>query len=118
MRRQYTQEQRSELVDLVAAGGVTIREAATRLGVGASTASYWVRKAAKTATGTAGPRRRPSLAAKALTAPPPTFLQLVHAGDTSSIITIRIGNAAIEVRRGFDAELLRAVAVALSGGAA
>lgn len=116
MRRQYTQEQRSELIDLVTAGGVTIREAATRLGVGASTASYWVRKAAKTAT--AGTRRRPSLAAQALTAPPPTFLQLVHAGDTSSSITIRIGNAAIEVRRGFDAELLRAVAVALGGGAA
>jgi transposase-like protein len=46
MRRQYTAEQRRELLDLVTTGRATLPEAAARLGVPFSTAYYWARRAA------------------------------------------------------------------------
>lgn len=46
MLRQYTAEQRRELIDLVTAGRATIFEAAARLGVPPSTAYSWARRAA------------------------------------------------------------------------
>ena len=106
MRRQYTAEQRREFIDLVTAGA-TISEAATRVGVPPSTAYYWARKAAaqprpRKATRALVPAKRPS-------ASPPPFVQLIRASDTGAVIKVRIGRTVIQVRRGFDAELLRAV---------
>ena len=108
MRRQYTAEQRREFIDLVTAGRATIPEAAARLGVPPSTAYYWARKAA---TQPRPPRKatRALVPAKPSSAAPPAFVQLIRASDTASVIKVRIGRTTIQVRRGFDAELLRAV---------
>jgi hypothetical protein len=43
---------------------------------------------------------------------------LVRAGDLAATIAVRVGSAEVEVRRGFDADLLRAVVEGLGGGAA
>jgi transposase-like protein len=107
MRRQYTVEQRREFIDLVTAGRATISEAAARLGVPLSTAYYWARKAAT-------PPRPTRKATRALASakPPsasPAFVQLIRASDTASVIEVRIGRTVIQLRPGFDAELLRAV---------
>lgn len=115
MGRQYTREQRSELVELVTAGQSTLPEAAARLGVPYSTASYWVRKASRPPR--AGKTTRMRRLAKTGSVPAPTFLQLVRAGDIGATLEVRIGGAEIQVRRGFDGQLLRAVVDALRGGA-
>jgi len=49
---------------------------------------------------------------------PPTFVRLVRAGDLATTVAVRIGGAEIQVRHGFDSDLLRAVVQALQGGAA
>jgi transposase-like protein len=108
MRRQYTAEQRREFIDLVTTERATISEAAARLGVPPSTAYYWARKAV------AQPRptrkaTRALVPAKAPSASRPPFVQLIRASDTGAVIEVRIGRTAIQVQRGFDAELLRAV---------
>lgn len=108
MRRQYTAEERREFIDLVTTGRATISEAAARLGVPPSTAYYWARKAAAQPR----PTRKPTRAlvpAKPPSASPPPFVQLIRASDTGAVIEVRIGGTAIQVRPGFDAELLRAV---------
>ena len=117
MRRHYTGEERSELIELVTTGQTTVAGAAKRLGVTASTAYHWVKEAG------AGPPGRRSAERQGLsrkTMPPisPTFVRLVRAGDLAARIAVRIGGAEVEVQRGFDAELLRAVVEALRGGAA
>ena len=109
---QYTGEQRSELVDLVTAGRVTVREAARRLGVTASTAYHWMNQAAGGV-----PRRRgakqPRPPRRGRHHAPPTFVQVVRAVDLAATLAVRVGNAEVQVRRGFDADLLRAVVEAL-----
>jgi transposase-like protein len=92
----------------VTAGRATISEAAARLGVPPSTAYYWARKAA-TQPHPARTTTRALVPAKPASASPPAFVQLIRASDTGSVIEVRIGATAIQVRRGFDAELLRAV---------
>jgi len=117
MRRRYTREQRCELIDLVTEGRATVPEAAARLEVPPSTAYKWLRKtSARPAR--AGKVVRAARSAAGLAATTSTFLQLVRAGEASPTITVQIGGAAIEVRRGFDAEILRSVVEALRGGAA
>ena len=116
MGRQYTGEQRSELVELVTAGQSTLPEAAARLGVPYSTASYWVRKAAKPNQASKSTRTPKLAKTRAVTAP--TFLQLIRPGDISATLEVRIGGAEIQVRRGFDGQLLRAVVETLRGGPA
>lgn len=115
MRRHYTGEQRSALVDLVTAGRATIAEAAARLDVTASTAYSWM----KQATGAARPRdvgrRAPSRKRRQLVRP--TFVRLVRADDLAATIAVRVGSAEVQVRRGFDSGLLRAVVQALQGDA-
>ncbi len=108
MRRQYTAEQRREFIDLVTAGRATISEAAARLGVPPSTAYYWARKAATQPRPTRKATRA-RVPAKPPSASPPPFVQLIRASDTGAVIEVRIGRTAIQVQRGFDAELLRAV---------
>ncbi len=114
MRRRYTREQQCELVDLVTEGRATVPEAAARLEVPHSTAYKWLRKT----TAHAGKAARAARSAKGQAATTSTFIQLVRAGEASSTITVQIGGAAIEVRRGFDAEILRSVVEALRGGVA
>lgn len=114
MARQYTGEQRAELVELVTTGQSTLPEAAARLGVPYSTASYWVRKASKPLR--PGRATRTLKLAKTGSDPAPTFLQLVRCDDTGTTLEVRIAGADIRVRRGFDGQLLRAVVEALRGG--
>jgi transposase-like protein len=117
MRRHYTGKQRSALVDLVTTGRATVMEAAGQLGVTASTAYYWIKQAG------AGAPRRKGGAPRALprrnrALVPTTFVQVVRARDLAARITVRVGRAEVQVQRGFDAELLRAVVNALPGDAA
>ena len=114
MHRRYTGEQRSELVELVAAGQSTLPDAAARLDVPYSTASYWVRKAGKRLGARKATRTARLAQGRSVTSP--TFVQLVRAGDTGATLGVRIGGAEIQVRRGFDGQLLRAVVEALRGG--
>jgi transposase-like protein len=114
MRRHYTGEQRSDLVDLVAGGKATVSEAAARLGVRSSTAYYWMRQAAEGR----GPKRLSRRSRKGPGVIDTTFVRLVpSSGEVDAAIAVRVGDAEIQVRRGFDEELLRAVVVVLGGGA-
>jgi transposase-like protein len=106
MRRRYTSEQRSQLIELVASGKATVVEAATRLGVGQSAAYNWVAESRK-------PREPSTVGPDAA----PTFVRLVPrdcAADAT--IAVRVGEAEIQIRRGFDGAMLRAIVTALSEG--
>jgi hypothetical protein len=46
----------------------------------------------------------------------PTFVRLLSSRAVGNPIAVRVGTAEIEVRRDFDADLLRAVVEALRGG--
>jgi transposase-like protein len=115
MRKQYTTKQRSELVELVTAGGAAVSEAAARVGVTPSTAYAWVRTATATDPGRQArgkgesEERRPSA---------PRFVRVVPSREAGAAIAVRVGAAEIQVWRDFDADLLRAVVTALGGGAA
>jgi transposase-like protein len=104
MRKRYTDEQRSRLVDLVTEGRATVAEATRQLGVTASTRYHWLKQ-----TGEASRRQRSRPAG------PPTFVQVVRAAELAATISVRVGSAEVEVPRGFDAVLLRAVVEALRG---
>ena len=96
------------MIDLVTTGRRSISEAAAQLGIPPSTASYWARKAAKESQKPpkAAQARKP---AKPPSADPSPFVQLIRAKDTGSVIEVRLGHTRIQVRPGFDAQLLRAV---------
>lgn len=103
MRRRYTREQRTQLVDLVAGGDVTVPEAAARMGVTSSSAYNWVAESRKL--------RKPRVVRRATG---PTFVRLVPTAAADATITVRVGGAEIQVRRGFDGELLQAVVATLA----
>lgn len=48
----------------------------------------------------------------------PRFVRVVPSREAGAAITVRVGATEIEVWRGFDADLLRAVVEALGSGAA
>jgi len=48
----------------------------------------------------------------------PRFVRVVPSREAGAAITVRVGAAEIEVWRGFDADVLRAVVEALGSGAA
>jgi transposase len=75
MRRRYTKEQRTQLVDLVAVGDVTVPEAAARLGVTSSAAYNWVAESRK--------QRRPNVVGRVAG---PTFVRLVPSGAIDATI--------------------------------
>jgi transposase len=126
MRRQYTEEERAQLIAIVLADGVPVPEAAAKLRVHESTAYNWIQRAKEQASA----RKALPLAKKgepqAIT---PRFVQVVRAsrGTPAMASTSASGNpAALEVHvagvlirvvSGFDAALLRAVLDALRGGA-
>jgi transposase-like protein len=106
MRRRYTREQRTQLVELVTSGKASVVEAATKLGVGESAAYNWMAE-----------RRKPRDPRSARRTAAPTFVRLVpSAYATEATIAVRVGDAEIQVRRGFDGDLLRAVVTTLSEG--
>jgi transposase-like protein len=111
MRRRYTEKERTDLIELVTAGRATVAEAAVRQGVTLSTAYKWMRDSA------AVRERRPQRSTKRSLAAP-TFVRVLSSRATEAAIAVRIGVAEIQVRRDFDADLLRAVVEALGGGAA
>jgi len=113
MRKHYTEDQRTALVELVTTGQATPCAAAAQLGVTESTAYYWLKRA----------RKRPALAmvrqvarAGAATrsrSAAPTFARLMRVTEAPSAITLRVAGTEIEVRSGFDPVLLRDVITAL-----
>jgi transposase-like protein len=103
MRRKYTSEQRTQLIDLVATG-TTVVEAAKSLGVGESTAYNWAAKSRKSREATTAPQKAP------------TFARLVPSTAVDASIVVRVGGVQVDVRQGFDGELLRAVVATLSEG--
>jgi transposase-like protein len=110
MRRRYTAKERSDLIELVTAGGATVGEAASRLGVTLSTAYKWMRDRASVRG------RRPE---RSSGRPPaaPRFVRVLSSREAEAAIAVRVGAAEIQVRPDFDADLLRAVVEALRGGA-
>lgn len=115
MRKHYTAKQRSELVELVRVEGATIVEAAARLGVTASTAYNWMRTAATPAAGQPERRLR---ARSTRIVPAPGFVRVVRSQEVGAGIVVRVGGAEIDVRGGFDADVLCAVVEALRRTAA
>lgn len=139
MRKHYTEEQRAEVVRLVREEKVSFRRAAAQVGVAEATAYYWVKRAmASAGSRAAGPAnsvgkpgaraagrpsrqvpassRQQAAAAPAMRAAPTevAFARLVPASEHTVALTVRVGAAAIDVRAGFDAALLRAVVAALA----
>ncbi len=112
VRRRYTAKQRRELIDLVTMERIPISEAAARLGVPLSTASYWTRKAAKQPQKPprTTPARKP---AKPRSGAVPAFVQVIRSDAATAKVEVRIGRTVIRLRHGFDAELLRAVIAVL-----
>jgi transposase-like protein len=106
MRKHYSREQRTKLIDLVAAGA-TVSQAAAQIGVTTATAYNW----ARAARARASTKRRDEQALL----PPPTFVRLVRMDDEPAPLALRVGAVEIDVRAGFDAALLRAVVAALQG---
>jgi transposase-like protein len=87
------------------------------VGVTASTAYQWMKRESAGAPRRRGTEQRaPSRRRRQLV--PPTFVQLVRTGDLAATIAVRVGSAEVQVRRGVDADLLRAVVQALQGDAA
>ncbi len=109
MRRQYTSEQRSELIRLVTGGQATASEAATRLGVAPATAYYWLKRRNGTGGGTQGPK----IGTVADKGAEMTFMRLVPNSPRDATLAVRVGRAEVVVREGFDSSLLRAVVTAL-----
>lgn len=111
MRRRYTEKERSDLIELVSAGRATVSEAAPRLGVTLSTAYKWMRDRAVVQGRRPEQSRRRALAT-------PTFARVLSSREAEATIAVRVGAAELQVRRDFDADLLRAVVEALRGGGA
>lgn len=96
MRKQYTAEQRAQLIAEVRATGEKVGVVAKRMGVAPSSAYLWM-KAAAPAPGAL------------------TFARVVP--ERRASLRIEVGRVAVIVEVGFDAELLRQVVIALGAGA-
>ncbi len=105
MRRRYTREQRSRLLELVTGGDLTVPEAAAQVGVTSSAAYNWVAERRKMGRPRAVPRE-----------PAPTFVRLIPSNTPDTSIVVRVGGTEVHVRRGFDADLLQAVVATLAEG--
>lgn len=97
----WQSEERSELIRAVKQRGEALPRVAARLGVPVSTAYRWLRGAAAAGTAVATPM----------------FVEVVVDREVSSPLVVRVGGAEIEVRAGFDRELLRDVVAALGADA-
>jgi transposase-like protein len=96
MRKRYTAEQREQLVAEVRKTGESVQAVADRLGVTASSAHLWMKKAS---------------AARSA----PVFARVVRTPTPAGrSLTLEVGRARVRVEPGFDAALLREVVTALS----
>jgi transposase-like protein len=95
MRKQYTGELREKLVTEVRATGERVSVIAKRMGVAPSSAYLWMK------------------AASAVAPSAPVFARVVP--TRMATVRVEVGCAAVVVKAGFDAELLRQVVTALSG---
>jgi transposase-like protein len=95
------------LLTEVSEGRATVAEAADRFGVTRSTAYLWARQAREKREG--AERKKGRSAA--------TFVELVARAPSAAHLAISVGGAQLDVRPGFDADLLRAVVAALRGEA-
>ena len=101
MRKRYTAADRERLITEVRSTGESVRVVAERLGVCASSAYLWTKKAPRVTSTSA-----------------PAFARLVQAQMTKqSTLVVEVGQAKIRIEVGFDAELLRGVVAALSDSA-
>jgi transposase-like protein len=89
MRTRYTAEQRERLVAEVRKTGESVRVVAERLGVTASSAHLWMKKASAA----------PST---------PLFARVVRTPTPATqSLTLEVGRSRVRVEAGFDAEFLR-----------
>lgn len=107
MRKRYGDEERAALLTEVSEGRATVAEAADRFGVTRSTAYLWARQARERRAATRRRSKSSPIAA--------TFVELVTRAPATQGLMLSVGGAQIDVRAGFDAELLRAVVAALRG---
>jgi transposase-like protein len=114
MRRRYTGKQRSQLVELVTGGHATVHEAAAKLGVVPATAHYWLKRGRADVRSTQARRRGTRVAGQGTAT---TFVRLVPGVAVGGTIAVRVGGAEVQVRQGFNGDLLRAVVAALQEGA-
>lgn len=104
MKKCYMHADRVALTDAVKRGD-SVRSAASRLGVGISTAYLWMREATSASVELARP-------------PVPTFVEVMPSSQSlCAVLVVHVGIADIEVRSGFDPALLRAVVGALAESA-
>jgi len=103
MRKIYGESDRADLVAAVKRGA-PVAEAARHHGVTVTTAYRWMRLACASSDHNSAVKT-------------PTFLELVTSADIGAGLVVRVGAAEIEVRAGFDRELLRAVVATLGGAA-
>jgi transposase-like protein len=100
MRREYTEVDRERLFVEAGRSGESLAQCARRQGISVSTAYAWA--SARKAVGAV------------------TFARVVPqrealASDSAGGLSLRVGQVQIDVQRDFDAALLRAVVVALTG---
>jgi transposase-like protein len=98
MTKIFGQQDRAELVAAVKRGE-PVPDAAKRFGIARSTVYTWIRRADAASSAPVQPR----------------FMELVTESRDVGLV-VRVGAAEIEVRPGFDGELLRAVVTVLGGG--
>jgi transposase-like protein len=98
MTKIFGQQDRAELVAAIKRGE-SVPAAARRFGIARSTVYTWIRRAG----------------AAEVTPAQPRFMELVPSRGPEVGFVVRVGTAEIEVRAGFDGELLRAVVAALGG---
>ena len=99
MTKVFGEQDRAALVRAVKQGE-SVPSAARRFGIARSTVYTWIRRAGS---------------AESEAAPAPRFLELAAESAPEVGLVVRVGTAEIEVRPGFDGELLRAVVAALGG---
>jgi transposase-like protein len=95
MRKRHKAKERERLVQLVRTSGEPVKAIAERMGVKASTAYFWLKRARETT--------------------PPEFARVVPAGRMAAgaAVRIEVRGAIVHVESGFDADLLREVVSAL-----
>jgi transposase-like protein len=97
MAKRYTERDRSRFLTELRRSGDPVHVVAERLGLSVSTAFRWKSEAAD-ASGAA-----------------PVFARLVREPRSESSLTLDVGGVRVQVRPGFDADLLREVVQALGG---
>jgi transposase-like protein len=95
MGKRHTARERERLIELVRTSGSPVKVVAERLGISASTAYLWVKRAPES--------------------PQVAFARVVPVSSSGGPkLTVAVGDAVIQLEPGFDSDLLRQVVSALS----